>query len=254
VTEDTAPYVSTGTIEQQFVNSLNLNPDLKAEGILTFSYLWKNKTLTVTLGPGDLASYGDDIEAGRLRYQSAIYLTLRDGNRCVIANPSFCIMGIQPFEHPEKADFDHIDGNRRNHKLKNLRLSCHPCNSHQQKFQWKRDVGATSTLETKTESHPSSAETERSLAMRPRWLSWLRGTLDGKDAPIKKGDSISASELARRAPRAIARTELGEESLGVKQTFMSYIEIDSTEGGPLTLSTKVNKQTGRTEIWVKMSE
>ena len=56
-----------------------------------------------------------------MRAFTAAYLVLKYGNRC-FHRTEYCFMGDQPFEHPERANFDHIDGNNHNHTLGNLRV------------------------------------------------------------------------------------------------------------------------------------
>ena len=125
------PSVSTATI-----------PAGMSQEFFNVSIVWKGKRLERMLGPDDRMAPAskERIESPIMRAFTAAYLVLKYGNRC-FHRTEYCFMGDQPFEHPERANFDHIDGNNHNHALGNLRLSCQSCNSH---LQWKQKLAPSS--------------------------------------------------------------------------------------------------------------
>lgn len=158
------PYVSTGTIEEDL-------------GLREVVYFWRGKTHRQTLDGDSLASYTDRIDNERLRIVSAAYLILKYGNHCTIRS-ALCTQGEAPFEHPESADFDHINGNSKDHRLRNLRLACHSCNSH---LQWKqKSVPVSSQIREREPTGTTSIETGEiptvlriNMGNRPLYEKWL---------------------------------------------------------------------------------
>lgn len=168
------PSVSTGT-------------SLSEVQLYHVTITWRGKRETRLFGPDDLASLRDRIDNPRMRLYVAGYLILRDGNRCSIRSP-FCIQGEAPFEHPESADFDHINGNRKDHHLRNLRLACPRCNTH---LQWKQKAAATSSQIRERKGDglldelPEVVRTNR--ANRPVYERWL-----ADNSPMSVYDAIYA--------------------------------------------------------------
>ena len=140
MSEDPRPFVST------------VSSDMRAAGVAEITYYYNGKAFRAWLGPSDIVTRAKKIE-GKARYMVAAYLCWLSGNRCAIGS-AFCSMGDSPFAEPASADFDHINGNNRDHSLKNLRLACHSCNSHaqqEQTLQWKRNAVASTVATTKIE-------------------------------------------------------------------------------------------------------
>jgi hypothetical protein len=79
------------------------------------------------------------------------------------------------------------------------------------------------------------SQSEKSGIMRARWLGWIN---DLKNGPFAQFEYLAVKSLTKWAPRACARKEIGEESLGVPQSYEDYVEMDSTDfGGPLHIFT-----------------
>jgi len=189
------------------------------------------------------------------------YLWARDGLKC-----SFCGADL-PLGVNKLPDCDiHHSVNRHWHVAKGLKLASHECNArygHPKASSGIAAAPASSTLaqretekspapadHAEAQANPSSMEMARSVPMRFRWLKWIR---DSKNGPLANGP-VRLRDLCDRAPRALARTELGEETLGVSQTYMKYATTQDRDevGGPLHLYPRMNKETGKAEIWVKL--
>ena len=185
MSKETRPSASTGTIERFMDSVKNVSP--KEEGVFDVTIDWKGRRISMLMFPDMLASYRDRIEAGKLREFTAAYLVRRDGNKCAIQS-SFCELGSQAFARPSSANFDHIDGDRRNHRMKNLRLACHSCNSH---LQWKQKLAVASTQVRErandgvAEELPEVVRTNR--ANRPLYERWL-----ADNSPVSVYDAIYA--------------------------------------------------------------
>jgi len=65
------------------------------------------------------------------------YVIERDGEKCL-----WCELGIEWQGKPLQLQLDHIDGNRENNKLENLRLLCPNC--HKKTKTWAKKKGSTS--------------------------------------------------------------------------------------------------------------
>lgn len=216
------PSVSTGTDES---------------GLKEVRYVWRGRPYKQYMDGDSLATYGDKIK-GRLRAASAAYLVLRDGNRCTIRS-GFCVMGDLPFERPESADFDHIIINKKSpdNRLKNLRLACHPCNSHQQRFQWKQNGNPTSPQERErtTQGHgqppASSLETEKHDPQRAAWNEVIESGsifVELRKAGCmvensKHGEVYLVQDLAEIAVSLTVDPVFGKYS---SETFMRYARED----------------------------
>jgi len=134
-TEPSPPSVSGGTIGDDpqvkaFMESLK-EPQTVKTAELYVEITWNGRKEHRTIGPIDSLFHGKQAQ-GKDRLYAAAYLVRRDGNRCTIRGPT-CTQGEAPFEHPEGADFDHIDPvHLPLNQASNLRLACHPCNSWEQ--------------------------------------------------------------------------------------------------------------------------
>jgi hypothetical protein len=252
------PTVSTGAAER-FLSTL-ASPDLREAGVFTVQVERRGRRFSVTLNPDFIVSSTKRITGKLRRKLVADYLVQRDGNRCALRFPGYCLMGDKPFPHPEKANFDHISGiNEPPHRLKDLRLACAPCNQHAQTLQWKSIRAAASAqrerenkaLDTTT---PSSTETYLAQEMRPRWLAWIRSEVwKGKPGPLVRPRPLV--DLCQAAPRALARDDLGEEDIGSWKTYLyHYVPVDlDTNGGPLHVELRTNRD-GKVERWVSLAK
>jgi hypothetical protein len=179
------------------------------------------------LGPGDFASLGKRI-TGIRRRMTVAYLVKRDGNRCAIADPEFCIMKDHPFADPLHADIDHIKiESPPNQRLSNLRLACSPCNSHVQKFQWKsnRTASTRSKRESQTSEHPhslkpTSGETASSWKMFPKTVEDAFHPIKGRLAQLN--DEVLKDWWVNNLPEIIG--------LGRATTFAKYIHEFVSQG------------------------
>lgn len=169
--------------------------DLRELGIVEVSYFWKGQTVRQFLAPDDVITRAKRIE-GRNRALVAAYLVWRDGNRCYFRSP-VCVMGDAPFRRPESADFDHEDGDRLNHRPRNLRLACNPCNSYmerQRHLQWKRPHR---TLPPAVREKPAVEITSDTVAINidvfPVYQKWL-----GDNCPMSVKEAIHGSVLYLR--------------------------------------------------------
>ena len=168
----------------------------------------------------------------RLRDQHATdakhYLAQRDGVRC-----SFCDLQVQDIF--SELEFDHIDGNNRNNRRWNLRLSHHLCNV--VAYHTKRPALSMPEREGETSSQSvaacagwcgsrpwSSREGEKHDVMRARWDAWINDLEHGPFGGV--GGTIRLRNLA-----AMAVHKLG---LGSSNTYRRYIEEDCS-GGPLEI-------------------
>lgn len=177
------------------------------------------------LAPSDIITGAKRIE-GRNRAIVAAYLVWRDGNRCAIHSP-LCIMGANAFEVPSSADFDHIDGNRLHHRLRNLRLACNPCNSKEERahlLQWKR---ASSTLPPDVREKPGLTAVEITtdtirinVDVFPVYQRWL-----GENAPTTVKQAIHEPVLYLREKTGHGSSEsnrryLNDLTTGEKSPFV----------------------------------
>jgi hypothetical protein len=156
------------------------------------------------------------------------YLAKRDGTRC-----SFCDLPVRDIF--TELEFDHIDGNNRNNKRWNLRLSHHLCNV--VAYHTKRPALSMPEREGETSSQSvaacagwcgsrpwSSREGEKHDVMRARWDAWIN---DLEHGPFKgQGGIIRLRNLAAMAVHALG--------LGSSNTYRRYVEEDCS-GGPLEI-------------------
>lgn len=191
-----SPSVSTGTV------------DLKEAGIAELSYRWRGKTYRQSLAPSDIITRGRRIE-GRNRAMVAAYLVWRYGNRCFFSTP-VCIMGGLPFANPQSADFDHVDGNRLNHQLGNLRLACNPCNSRMERerlLQWKSSAHTLPHDERKhlplTQADLQSDTVKLNVDLFPLYEKWLE---DNAPQSVKNAIHQAALYLKRKTGHGSSET------------------------------------------------
>lgn len=257
--EPTHPSVSTGTYAaKDFVDSFNIKPDAPlwepSKDRFMVSIRWKGNTLTKELGPEDWMAprSKERIESPISRLFTATYLVLRDGNRCA-PRTEFCIMGAQPFEHPESANFDHMDGDRHHHELKNLRLSCQTCNSH---LQWKQKLTPAfgqSEKEKAGTAQPEASSLE-TAKHDPQRAAWDRIIEDG--SLFKKLDDLNLMVLTSKGGKLYQAQDMAEAAVYLtidkvfgkysSETFMRYAREDRF--GPLEML----KDGGR--WWVRPKE
>lgn len=176
----------------------------------------------------------------RLRDRNLIeakrHLAGRDGDKC-----SLCEMPVHDVD--KELEVDHVDGNQRNNRCSNLRLTHHSCN--QSHYQQQRMLALSTLRERERETagpearamqssrsisdvYPgwsatpwSAREGEKSDLMRARWDAWIG---DFEHGPFRSvGGVIRVWTLARMAVRALG--------IGSSITYRRYIEEDSF--GPL---------------------
>lgn len=81
----------------------------------------------------------------------------------------------------------------------------------------------------------TGSQSEKSGIMRERWLYWIN---DMEKGPFAQHPVLAVKMLVAWAPRALARSSLGETSLGVAQSYEDYVLMDSDNvGGPLHVFT-----------------
>lgn len=138
------------------------------------------------------------------------------------------------------------------HKARDMGLACFRHNSAHGQPGWSGNrTSREREITTAAHTHASSTELFKSEAMRPAWLSWIQ---DEEKGPLAHGAKLPLNDLTAHAPRALARHQLGEESLGVKQSYDKYVEQDTDScGGPLHLYTRTNPKTHRLETWVRLA-
>ncbi len=158
------------------------------------------------------------------------YLVKRDGNaRCQIRS-EYCIMGENEFKEPIHATIDHKDGDKLNHRLKNLRLACQPCNSHWQKFQWKRKQAATySHLRKKerkvgvlseTQKEKSSSEIKINIDNYPIFCRWLKDSIEvSHKISVKEAISAGAKYMRKKTGH------------GSPQSARNYLDMETSSEG-----------------------
>ena len=163
----------------------------------------------------------------RLRGNHAIdakhYLAERDGAKCV-----FCDLLVRDIF--TELEFDHIDGNNRNNRRWNLRLSHHLCNVaayHSMRPalstpEREGEKGADGYSNWRGSAPWNSREGEKHDVMRSRWDAWIN---DMKRGPFRgEGGFVRLRDLAAMAPRALG--------LGSSNTYRRFVEEDCF-GGPL---------------------
>jgi len=185
-----------------------------------------------TVGSEFWCGTGDKIE-GKRREVAAEVFRMKGWLGCRIRSP-LCSMGDQPFESLIHADFDHIDGDRLNHRLGNLQPACHSCNSHKQKHQWKSLPEATTPQNRERVSaappSASSLESAKHDPQRAAWDSILAASAWTalKDAGTmtltsESGTFYLASDLAEIAVKLTVDPVYGKYS---SETFMRYARED----------------------------
>ena len=156
------------------------------------------------------------------------FLTERDGDKCYICDDKVC----KRHNLHKKLVVEHRDNDETNWQPDNLGMAHRCCNGVKNPHgALPMDRERYSRQPINTLAGPGGSQSEKSSIQRARWLSWLN---DLKQGPFAQYQVIAVKSLANWAPRALANKELGEESYGVAQTYMKYVEQDSEEfGGPL---------------------
>lgn len=135
-------------------------------------------------------------------------------------------MGGKPFAHPESADFDHFDGNRRNHKLGNLRLACNPCNSRMERerlLQWKSSTRTLGVGERKhlplSDAQITSDTVRLNVDLFELYETWLS---DNSPKSVKDAIHEGALYLKRKTGHGSSETTrryLNDLTSGEKSPF-----------------------------------
>lgn len=166
------------------------------------------------------------------------FLIQRDGEKCYLCGEKVC----KRHGTHSALIVEHKDNDETNFNPANLGLAHRCCNgiknphgSSPGALPRQRERLRPGDAPTPTLTAELASQSEKSAIMRARWLDWIHNLRTG---PFAQFEYLSVKSLTKWAPRALARTELGEESLGVPQSYEDYVEMDSVDfGGPLHIFT-----------------